>query len=174
MNATGKKNAGPTVEFLSVPLDYLAGATLLALVALTCADVIGRELFNAPVFGAVELTRLALPLIVFASLPLVSYKEEHISVDLMDMFFPERAINARQFVLNLILVPIMAIVAWQLWILGSDWLEYNELTEDLRIPKYVMAYFISIMCGITSLLLAFNLLRYIRGRGPMSPKRKAK
>ena len=144
---------------------------MLALAALTCGDVIGREVLNSPIFGTTELTRLALPLIVFASLPLVSYREEHISVDLMDIFFPEKAINARQFVLNLILVPIMAMIAWQLWILGDDWLEYNELTEDLRIPKYLVAYFISIMCALTAVYLALNLFRYGRGRGPMSPKR---
>lgn len=139
------------------------------MVILNCADVIGRELFNSPMFGATELTRLMIPLIVFAAVPIVGYREEHISVDIIDLVYPKKAINPRQFVLNVITMLLMAGVCYQLYIAGEDAQEFTEMTEDLRIGLWNIYYFISAMSGVTAVLLFLNLIRYLRNFGPLSP-----
>lgn len=166
---TGEVRAGLSVGWLTVPLDIFAGLVLSAMVVLNCADVIGRELFNSPIVGATELTRLMIPLVVFAALPVVSYREENISVDLVDMFYPTSGINLRQFVLNLITAALMAGVAWQMYVAAYEAQEFTEMTEDLRIGLWNIYYFISAMAGIATLLLVLNLARYVTGTGPLSP-----
>ena len=52
---------------------------------MTCIDVVGRYFLNSPLDGATELTQLMMGLIVFAILPTVCYREEHVSVDLLDL-----------------------------------------------------------------------------------------
>ena len=47
----------------------VAAVILLGLVALTCADVIGRYFFSSPVVGAVELVRICMAGIIFFSFP---------------------------------------------------------------------------------------------------------
>lgn len=64
--------------------------TLLALmVALTFADVIGRRLFNTPVFGAHDITEHLMALIIIAGLPLLTARRGHLSVDLFDRWLPQ-------------------------------------------------------------------------------------
>jgi TRAP-type transport system small permease protein len=65
----------------------LAAVTLFILMVLTFADVIMRSTFSAPIEAATELTRIAMAVIVFASLPVVSGRAEHIVVDLLDPIF---------------------------------------------------------------------------------------
>lgn len=166
---TSRIGTGPSVGWLTVPLDIFAGFVLLAMVVLNCADVIGRELFNDPIFGATELTRLMIPLIVFAAVPIVGYREEHISVDLIDLVYPKSAINPRQIVLNIITMLLMAGVCYQLFIAAEEAQEYIDMTEDLGIGLWYIYYFISIMSGLTAVLLFLNLIRYVRRIGPLSP-----
>ena len=151
------------------PLDGFAACVLLAMTIMTCIDVIGREVFNAPLDGATELTQVMMPLIIFAVLPAVSYQEEHITVDLLDLWYPDSGINVRQIVLNVIIALAMAGVSYQLWILGGEFIELNDRTQYLQIPKGPIAYFIGVMSGVTSIMLFINAARYVRGRGPMSP-----
>ena len=65
--------------------DGASSLVLFALMVMTCIDVIGRYFFNSPLDGATELTQLMMGLIVFAILPTVCYREEHVSVDLLDL-----------------------------------------------------------------------------------------
>jgi TRAP-type transport system small permease protein len=45
---------------------------LFAMVALTFTDVVGRRLFNTPVFGANDITEHLMAIIIFAGLPLLT------------------------------------------------------------------------------------------------------
>lgn len=166
-------SGGPSSRWLTVPLEGFAACVLLAMAIMTCIDVIGREVFNAPLNGATELTQVMMPLIIFAVLPAVSYREDHITVDLLDLWYPDAGINVRQLVLNTIIALAMAGVAYQLWILGGELTELNDLTQYLQIPKGPIAYFISVMSAATSIMLFANAARYVRGRGPMSPGAEA-
>ena len=48
--------------------------SLLAMVLLTFADVIGRRFFNAPIYGAHDLTEHLMAIIVFSGLPVASLR----------------------------------------------------------------------------------------------------
>ena len=67
----------------AVPM-AMASAALFALMVLTFADVVMRSAFNAPIEAATELIRIGIAIIVFSALPVLSWREGHIAVDLMD------------------------------------------------------------------------------------------
>lgn len=144
--------------------DGLSALVLFALMVMTCIDVFGREFLNAPLNGATELTQLMMGVIVFAVLPIVSFREEHITVDLLDKWFPRRIAPSRQVILNLAAGIMMAVVCWRVWIIGEFQMEYGDGTEFLEIPLGPVSYFISILSGITSLALFINMYRHITGR----------
>ena len=158
------------------PLTSLAGIggwvssiVLFSLMAMTCIDVVGRYFFNSPLDGATELTQLMLGIIVFAVLPSVCRTEEHVSVDLLDIWFPDRWINVRQIILNLAMAIIMTVVTWRVWIRATRMAEYGDTTEFLAIPYAPITFFISIMSGIAAISFAVNILHYAKNQGPMSP-----
>ena len=64
-----------------------AGLSLFVLMAITFVDVVLRSTMSAPIEAATELTRLLMAVVVFASLPAVTIRGEHVVVDLADSLF---------------------------------------------------------------------------------------
>jgi TRAP-type C4-dicarboxylate transport system permease small subunit len=149
--------------------DWVSCIVLFALMAMTCIDVVGRYFFNTPLDGATELTQLMMGLIVFAILPAVCYREEHVSVDLMDLWVPTSWINARQAILSLLMAIMLAAVSWRVWISADFMVKYGDAIEFLAIPYAPITYFIAIMNAIAAIAFGFNAIRYARAKGPMSP-----
>lgn len=149
--------------------DGASAATLFALMAMTCVDVFGREVLGAPLDGATELTQIMMGIIVFAVLPLVSFHERHITVDLLDRWFPRRLVGFRRAVLNLAAAVIMAAVCWRVWVIGAYQSEYGDATEFLAIPLGPVSYFISAMSGVAAAALLANAVRRGKPAGAPAP-----
>jgi TRAP-type C4-dicarboxylate transport system permease small subunit len=147
--------------------DVVAAVTLLALSAVTVIDVVGRYVFNAPIGGADEMTVFLMAVGVYAVLPRISRQEEHIAVDIVDLVFPRRWLGLRQALLSALGAAFMAMVTWRMSIVASRMAHDNEVTMFLRLPKGPLAYFFTAMCAIATLMLAWNVVRYLRGRGPL-------
>ena len=151
---------------IAVP-EGISAVVLFALMAMTCVDVIGREILGAPLDGATELTQLMLGLIVFAILPSVCVREEHVSVDLLDIWYPERLVPLRQAILNAIMAVALAFVAWRVWIIADLTAEYGDATEFLEIKLAPITYFIAALSACGAVAFAFNVVRYARGSGTL-------
>ncbi len=165
MNPAGEEHQrGPSAGRFGLWLNRLAdGASslvLFALMAMTCIDVIGRYFFNAPLDGATELTQLMLGVIVFAVLPAVCLREEHISVDLLDRWFPAALTAPRSVALNLLMAVMMAAVSWRVWLLAEITADYGDATEFLAIPLAPITYFIAVLSGGGALAFAANAARH--------------
>ena len=144
----------------------VSAIVLFALMVMTCIDVFGREVLGTPLDGATELTRLMLGVIVFGVLPIVSLREDHVTVDLLDAWFPARAARVRQAILTLLTAGMLAAVSWRVWTVGADQLDYGDTTEFLRIPLGPVSYYISILSGIAAAALFVNAVRHLAGRAP--------
>jgi TRAP-type C4-dicarboxylate transport system permease small subunit len=136
---------------------------------MTCIDVAGRYLFNSPLNGATELTRLLMAGIIFAALPTVGLREDHVTVDLLDPVFPKFLIRARQLLVNALSAIILAVVSWRVWILAERAGRYGDRTEFLQIPVAPIVYFIAIMCALAALVAAFVCGYYLTGRRRNAP-----
>ena len=70
------------------PLQRFVGTGLVvmlfSMVAMTFVDVLGRRLFNTPVFGANDITEHLMAAIIFSGLPLLTGQRGHLSIDLFD------------------------------------------------------------------------------------------
>ncbi|MGP9576065.1 TRAP transporter small permease [Halomonas sp. AOP42-D2-25] len=161
---------------MQMGLEGVAGATLFGMMLLTTADVAGRFFFNSPILGAVELTQLMLAAVVFLSLPVVCWREEHVSVDLLDAIFPARLIWIRQMIVNLIVTAALWVMARRVWALGERAFQWGDVTEFLRIQTGYLIYLIAAMLAIAALLTLLRASLYLlegigmleRG-GPLSP-----
>lgn len=164
----GDPDTNPIVRWLTRALDWLAAVLLFVMMALTFADVIARELFDAPFALTTDATRLMLAAMVYAVLPTISRLEQHVGVDLLDAWIPASWTRPRQAVLNLIAAVIFAVVAWRIWIVAGEKLSYNERTEFVEWPVYPVFYFIAVMSGLTALALLYIAAHYVVGKPPGS------
>ncbi len=140
-------------EWLGRLPSLLAALVLFALMGMTFFDVVLRSLFNNPIEAATELTRLFMAIIVFSSLPVVSWKGGHIVVDLLDGWFGPAGARIRDCLVNLLSGLCLLWPALRVWQLADRAREYGDVTEYLHIPQFYIAYFISIATFATALVL---------------------
>ena len=100
-------------------------------------------------------------------MPRITWREEHVAVDLIDIVYPRRWIAARQILMNLLAAAFMVVATWRLSILAMRLREDGEVTMFLGLPKGPLTVFIALMCALATLALLGNALRYARGRGPL-------
>ncbi len=129
---------------------WLAASTLFLLMAMTFADVILRSVVSDPIESATELTRLFMAIIVFSALPMVSWKGQHIVVDLMDPFFSRRMARMRDIVVDLLCGVILIWPAKRVWELAERARDFGDVTEYLGFPQFLIGWFIAVFSLLTA------------------------
>lgn len=155
----------PALRFLKslsqLPM-IMASVALFALMCLTFADVLMRSIFNAPIEAATELIRMGIALIVFAALPVLSARNEHIAVDLLDGPFRRLGLErVRDTVVALACAAMLWWPAGRIMDLAQRAKSYGDVTEYLQIPTYYVAYFIAAMTYLTAVALIGRALLHI-------------
>lgn len=143
----------------------LSAATLFAMLLLTCADVFGRYLLNAPINGKTELTRFMMAGLIASTLPVIGTIGGHISVDLFDRWFSKRAAAIRDLATDMVAALALGVLAYWLVFRADRLLARGYVSDFLHLPLHPMAYFVAVMVATACLALAVKLiidLRYIR------------
>jgi TRAP-type C4-dicarboxylate transport system permease small subunit len=130
-------------------LGIAASLLLFGMMVLTFFDVVGRYLLNRPIRGAFEVTELALLVLIFAGLPLVSHADEHVTMDFIDRLLNERARVAWVRAMHAVCAAIMFFLAWQTWIKAGKIAGYGDTTDVLRIAVGPFVYFMTAMIALT-------------------------
>ncbi|HEY6086249.1 MAG TPA: TRAP transporter small permease [Burkholderiaceae bacterium] len=130
----------------------LAATALFGIMWLTLVDVGGRKLVSASVPGSLELTELLMVLVIFAGLPLVSLRGEHVVFDSLDPLLERRVRRAQGFVVDLLCAAALAGVAWLMWVKAGQMTAYGDTTAQLKIPQGPFVYLMSLLCAVTALV----------------------
>ena len=165
--------SGPFMQFvLQRILGGLAATFLLVLMLLTLVDVVGRYGFNSPVNGSFEITELLLAAIIFSALPLVSAKDQNITVDLIDAFVPRFVAWVRDVAITLVTTIILAGISYKVWSKALESVHYGDRTAMLYLPTAPVYFYISIALGLSSVIALLLTWQYARA-GVIPSSRKA-
>lgn len=152
---------GPVV-WLAFALELIAAVTLFFLMALTCADVIGRYFFADAVDGTTELTEMAIAVLVFAEMPVVTWRGGHVVVDILDRWLGSRMIQILGLVSVLLISGSLYFLAVRIWELAARSIRRGEVTEYLQVPVGYVVEYIAIMSWITAAaMLTYGAYRLI-------------
>jgi TRAP-type transport system small permease protein len=148
---------------LNKVLDTLCGllsaVALFAIMALTFFDVIGRKAVSNSIPGSLELTELMMVVVIFAALPLVSRRGEHVEFDSLDPYLPAWLRRAQGVLVNLLCAALLLGLAWVMWNAGTQFAQNGETTAQLKILKAPFLYGMAVLCGITGLVHLAALAR---------------
>ncbi|MDP7426409.1 MAG: TRAP transporter small permease [Rhodospirillales bacterium] len=139
------------VSRLNRLLAGMANLVLFAMMVLTFVDVWARYGFNAPIPGGFEITEYLLVILIYAALPLVTARDEHVTVDVLDSLIPEAITRIQRHFMNLLAGLVLCFLTWRLWVKAGQSIEDNMITTDLEMPLAPLIYFMSILAGITAL-----------------------
>ena len=152
---------GPA-KWLAFFLEMVSSAVLFILMALTCVDVIGRYLFNSPLHGGTELTEIGLAVMVFAAMPVITWRGGHIVVDLLDRFLGSVLVKVLSLFAALVISTSMYFLAWRIFELGERSIRRGVVTEFLGMPSGYVVQYIAIMSWATALgMITYGVYRIL-------------
>jgi TRAP-type C4-dicarboxylate transport system permease small subunit len=139
-------------KFLNGVCGSLAAVALFAIMLLTFLDVGGRKLFDHSITGSLELTELLMVIVIFAALPLVVQRNEHVVFDSFDAWLPAWVLRLQHMLLHAVCGVAMLSLTYLMWKLGLDIAVQGETTGQLLLPKAPFIQVMAFMCGLTGLL----------------------
>jgi TRAP-type C4-dicarboxylate transport system permease small subunit len=124
---------------------------LIPLMILTAGDVVGRDVFNHPIPGTVELSQYMLAVFILLGLAYAQQAKAHVGVSVITSRLPHRAQLTLRVVATLLCLLISCILVWQGWVIG---IEEKTVSDMLRIPQYPFR----LMVAVAALSLCLELV----------------
>ena len=134
------------------------GATLFVLLGLTVVDVGGREILNRPLPGGYEISELVLLVLFFLALPATTFRDEHITVTLIDRWLSVPARQISSAFGDLLALAVLAALTPFLWRHAQGMAQYGDMTLYLQIRTAPFVYLATLLTGLTALLSASRLV----------------
>lgn len=104
---------GPALfRWLTLGMEYLIGAILVALIVSVSFNVVGRAVFNNSLPWADELARMLFVWLVFIGAAAAFSRYEHIAVDALVRRLPLRVAHMLYFLQHLIITGLMGVMIW--------------------------------------------------------------
>jgi TRAP-type C4-dicarboxylate transport system permease small subunit len=128
----------------------MSATALFGIMGLTLVDVIARKLLSGSVPGSLEVTELLLVVVIFAGLPLVSLRGEHVVFDSLDPLLPRAVRRLQGLVIDLLCAAGLAVIGWVMWTKAGQMLEYGDKTQQLGLTLGWFVYLMSVLLFITA------------------------
>lgn len=145
--------------WLSALATGVSAAVVFIMMMITVVDVIGRYVFNAPLFGALELTELLMGLLVYMGLPLATYRREHITISLLTDALPPWLADIQHRLFDVVCGATCGFVAWRMWIYAGRLVRSGEHTQQLQIEVGFVVQAMSVLMWVTAAVFVVNALR---------------
>ena len=130
----------------------LAALALFCIMVLTFFDVGGRKFASASIPGSLEVTELLMVIVIFAALPLVSIRREHVVFDSLDHVLSPLLRRMQAVLVNLVCGGLLMALAWLMWRTAGEFAEAGETTAQLKLLKAPFIYGMSVLCALTGLV----------------------
>ncbi len=138
-----------TLRILTV-LEWLTAFFVFTMMALTFADVLGRYLFNAPIYGASEMIQFLLAATIFSALGIVSYRDEHIGVELFTPWLERKFPKLQPLFVRLFSVAGLLLIGFEMSRIGIEALHTHRVTIVLEWPIAMIAIPSGILCFLAA------------------------
>lgn len=142
-------------KLIETACSLLAALALFGIMWLTLLDVSGRKLLSESIPGSLEVTELLLVVVIFAGLPLVSLRGEHVVFDSLDAVMPAGLLRAQRGLIDGLCALALGWVGWLMWVKGSQMLEYGDKTQQLGLT---LGWFVHLMSVLLFIVAAVHLL----------------
>lgn len=149
-------------QFLNQVFLWVAGCFLVAMIAITCANIILRFVWM-PVRGTFELMGYFGAIVTALALGYTQIKKGHISVDIMVLGFSKKTQRILSAFNSFICMAFFGTAGWMIAKHAATLYRTGEVTETLQIIYYPFTYGVSLGCFLLALVLLTDFLKYTIG-----------
>jgi TRAP-type C4-dicarboxylate transport system permease small subunit len=132
----------------------VSGFFLIPLMIITAVDVVGRDVFNHPIPGTVELSQYMLAVFILLGLAYAQQMKAHVAVSIFTSHLNDRGQLILNIITTLLCLFISFIIAWQGWMVG---IEERAVSDMLRVPQYPFRLLVAIAAFLLFLELLMDL-----------------
>ena len=147
-------------RILNTTLLIFAGLFLLAMMLLTCSNIVLRMVW-VPIKGTFELMGFFGAVLTTFSLGYTQIHKGHILVDILTVRFPDRIQNRITLIGHFISMSFFILVSWQITTWATTLRTTGEVTETLRIIYYPFTYAAAFGCGVLALVFLVDFLKIL-------------
>jgi TRAP-type C4-dicarboxylate transport system permease small subunit len=142
---------GNRIAKLSSWLNWIAGASLVSMMALTCCDVIGR-LFRFPILGTYEIVGFLGTAAASLATAYTTVQRGHVSVSLIVLRLPPRVQFIVFIITHLLSMMLFAFLTVECVRYGNELKSSGEMSMTLEWPMHPLLYGMSfsflIVCAV--------------------------
>ncbi len=121
-----------TVSKITRGLCYIGMFFAIPLMLITTVDAIGRDLFDRPLPGTIELSEYMLSIIILLGAAYTQQVKGHVGVDFLTKRFSARTKSIIAIITTLASMFVITIVIWQGFIEGIN---EKTVSDMLRVPQ---------------------------------------
>lgn len=130
----------------------VASVALFCMMWLTLADIVSRKFGEHSIRGATEITEILLVAVIFAALPLVSWRNEHVMLDTLDNLLSARGHAIRRTLVHIACACAYAVLAWLMVVRGLRLAGDGDTTSNLQWPIAPVVMAMALCLGITAVV----------------------
>lgn len=150
------------VEWALRSLTSLSAVALAIVLVMTFVGVITRYVFNAPILGSNEVIQLvSIPLVMLA-LAATAQRDEHVRVDVFDEHIGRWGRFLGDIFSRAVGVYLMYLLTWRSWVKLGEALEYNDLSNMLRLPFWPFYGLMALGSAAYAVILALQIIDLFR------------
>lgn len=134
----------------------VSGFCIMAMVLITCADVIMR-IFGSPIIGAYDLVYVSGAVAMAAALPYTTALKGHVAIE---YFFQKMSKKPRIIVdtiVRLFGIGFFAMLTSESARIGTNLKDRGEVTATLQMPVFWVSWVIALCCGLVALVIFYNM-----------------
>lgn len=151
------KKVSKITRLLVELMNYLAALSIIAMMLLTCADVLLR-FFKHPILGTYELVGLFGALTIAFAIPATTLSKGHVAVEFLVDKLPSSGQRICTIIANLLSLALFALISWQSFLYANMLKSTGEVTLSLQMPFYPIIYTISAASLLVCIVLFLELL----------------
>ena len=133
------------------------GVALAVMVATVVVAVVSRYVLNAPIFGAEDISAMALVVVVASAILYGAWDNTHVAVDAIDGIAPKRATRVTDAVARLLGAATAAMAAFALFRHGACGAACGATTPSLLIVHTPFYYALGAAFAASAMLLSIRL-----------------
>ena len=153
---------------MNTGLHYLCMAMLFIMMVVGTADVVGRYIFNRPVWGTFENFGILLAAIVLLGLSYAQADRSHVTVDLLVGRLKERAKAAFGIFTTIIALSVAVLILWQGLTTSLEMRELGLRIQTIGLPIWFPLLLVPTGALALAYILLIQLLQYILVLGKRS------
>jgi TRAP-type C4-dicarboxylate transport system permease small subunit len=145
---------------ISKVMDVVGGVVLSLMMLITVTDVILRFV-GKPITGTYELVFLGGAVVIGCAIPQTSWQGGHVNVDFVLEYLPRMLKKIVVVLTRLLGIAFFFLLGWNLFALGTNLYNKEEVSLTLHVPYYPVAYILGVCAFVECLVLLSHLIKTV-------------